>query len=124
MKRVLVAVAALSTLAAALPAAAQPYRGDDWRGGRDPSHHLEMRIQRMVERGAISWREARNLRAQVNMVERLEWRYSRDGLSNWERRDLDRRYDAIQARIRYEARDGRGDDRYGYGYGNGGGYRR
>ena len=126
MKRVLVAVAALSTLAAALPAAAQPWGGDYSRRGGDQSRQLEWRIERMTERGVLSWREARLLRSQVNDLERLEWRYRRDGLSTWERRDLDRRYAEISARIRYEARDDdRRGDRYGYGYGrDGGGYRR
>jgi len=130
MKRVLVAVAALTTVAAALPAAAQPWGGDrSPRGGQ--SQQLEWRIERMAERGALSLREARSLRAQVDAVQQLEWRYRRNGLSDWERRDLDRRFNVIEARIRYEARDGdrrggdrRGGDRYGYGYGYGDGYRR
>lgn len=123
MKRVVVAVAALSTLAAALPAAAQPWGGDYSRRGGDQSRQLEWRIERMAQRGVLDWREARFLHNQVDVVRQLEWRYRRDGLSNWERRDLDRRFSQIESRIRYEARDG---ERYGYGYGYGreGGYRR
>jgi hypothetical protein len=40
--------------------------------------------------------------------------YRANGLTNWERADLDRRFDRLSQRIRMEARD---DDRYGYGYG-------
>ena len=36
---------------------------------------------------------------------RLEARYRRDGLSQWERADLDRRFDRLSAQIRYERRD-------------------
>lgn len=123
MKRVLVAVAALSTLAAALPAAAQPWGGDYSPRGGTQSYRLEQRIDRMAQRGVLDWREARRLQGQVDALQQLEWRYRRDGMSPWERRDLDRRYDQIESRIRYEARDGdRRDDRYGYGYGQGDGY--
>ena len=144
MKRVLLAVAALSTLAAAGAAAAQPYGGDGyrqdynrdgyhdndqgaWRGGygsgydRNQGQRLEWRIQRATQMGALSWREASYLRDQVNFVQRLEWRYSQDGLSRWEAIDLARRYDAISARIRQERSDGDSQpgQRYGQGYGYG-----
>jgi len=143
MKSVLLALAAVSTLAAAGSAAAQPYRGDNYRGdnyrgdnyrsddyrgqpdrgyGRGEGQRLEMRIQRAADRGALSWREARFLRAEVDAVQRLEWRYSRDGLSRWEANDVARRYDTIRARIRWERSDGDGvpGQRYGSGYGGGG----
>lgn len=121
MKPILAAAAALATIAVALPAAAQPWAGDYDRGGESQARRLEWRIERMAQRGTLSWREARRLHAQVDVLQRLEWQYRRDGLSRWERDDLDRRFDAIQMRIRYEARDGdrRSRDRYGYGYGYG-----
>ena len=55
--------------------------------------------------GAAIW-----LRREVNATERLAWRYSRGGFSQWERQDIDRRYDQLARRI------DRDDRRYGYGY--------
>ena len=127
MKRVLLAVAAVSTLAAASTAAAQPYRGggygyDREYRGNNQGQRLEARIHRAAQNGAISWREARSLQAQLDQVQRLEWRYRQNGVSGWEARDLERRYDYISQRIRWERRDGDGAPGYRYGGGYGGGY--
>jgi hypothetical protein len=116
MKRTLSALLAISTLAVALPAAAQPWRGDDgWRRGGQ-AHQLERRIDFLRERGELRRGEAHRLQQRVDQLQRLEWRYARDGLSRWERRDLDQRYAEIEWRLRREARD---DDHYGWrdGYG-------
>lgn len=122
MKRVLMAVAALSTLAAASTAAAQPYRGGGYgQGYGSESQRLENRIQRAVNNGSISWREARVLQAEVDQIQRLEWRYRQNGVSGWEARDLERRYDYVSQRIRWERndRDRAPGQRYGGGYGGG-----
>jgi hypothetical protein len=84
-----------------------------WRSINDRQDRLYERIERGVARGTITGREANSLRAQFARIERLEYRYRRGGLSNWERADLDRRFDVLSARIRDESRDGQ---RYGYGY--------
>ena len=47
-------------------------------------------------------------------IARLEHRYRRDGLSQWERADLDRRFDRLSYQIRDERRDR--DNRYTYNY--------
>ncbi len=93
MRKLLLAAVAAASLVATLPAAAQTYYGD--RADR-----IERRIDRSVQNGAISWGQARSLRAQLNATARLENRYRSDGLSNWEARDLDRRYDSIDAQLR------------------------
>ena len=62
----------------------------------------------------LARREARGLRYEFNQLARLEAHYRRNGLSRWERQDLDRRFDILEARIRYERRDR--DDRRGRGY--------
>jgi Ni/Co efflux regulator RcnB len=109
MKKILLSLAAVSALAAAAaPAAAQPYRGPVHSERHDVSRGdvLELRIQRLADRHQISAREARALKAQVREAKQVEWRYARDGrLSNWERADLDRRFDRIQADLRSERRD-------------------
>ena len=43
--------------------------------------------------------------------------YRRGGLNNWERADLDRRFDRLSWQVRSERRDG--DRRYSSGYGYG-----
>lgn len=117
MKKILLSLAAVSALAAAAaPAAAQSYRDDGYRNGYNPqrSENLEMRIERAVERGQITPREARNLHAELRDAQRVEWRYRRDGrLTRYERADLDQRFDRVQALLRMERRD----QDYGYGYG-------
>lgn len=122
MKKILLSIAAASALAAAaLPAAAQSYdRGDRYYGGSprggydvdDRGERLEMRIRRAVQTRQISPREADRLRADVHNVERLAWRYRRDGaFTRWERSDIDQRFDRISQRLRYE----RVERDYGYG---------
>ena len=69
--------------------------------------------------------EAANLRAEFNGIARLEARYRRTGgLQGWERVDLQRRFDILSARIRYERhdRDGRGHGPRGPGPHPGPGY--
>ena len=121
----LVAVTALS--AAAVPAAAQEYgrhdryerdhdrrdrdydRGDRWDRGWDRIdrrfERLDHRIDQGVRNGQLSRREAVSLRMQFRQLIQLEQRYSRGGLSQWERRDLEQRFDRLQRQIRYERRD-------------------
>ena len=111
----LVAVTALS--AAAMPAAAQNRGGYD-RGGHDRDRYeqnwdridnrfqrVDRRIDQGLRNGQLSRREAQRLRGQFYELIRLERNYSRDGLSRWERNDLDRRFDHLSAQVRYERRD-------------------
>lgn len=116
MKKILLSIAAVSAVAAAtVPAAAmaQSYR-PDWDNGRgDRAERLDRRIDMGLRNGSLDRREAWRLREDLRETTRLEYRYGRDGLSRWERADLDRRFDRISAQIRYE----RHDRDYGYGYG-------
>lgn len=87
---------------------------------------LDRRIDRAQERGTLSRREASSLRSQLDDLVRMERNYGRNGFTNWERADLDNRFDDLAARIRFESRDydnrpGQGGG-YGGGYNNGGGY--
>jgi hypothetical protein len=127
--------AATAVSAVALPAAAQRYDygydGGRWashdQGRRD--HHrydrddyninqrqerLDRRIDRGLRDGSLTRHEARELRDDFNRIAWLEARYRSNGLSYWERADLDRRFDRLEDRTRYERRD----RDYGYGYGN------
>ena len=96
-------------------------RWDDWRGQNGAwmninqrQERLERRIDQGIRNGKITRREAHRLRREFQAIARLENRYRHNGLSTWERADLDRRFDTLAAQIRWERRDG---DRYGYGYG-------
>lgn len=119
MKTLIVALAAATALTATA-ASAQPYgygrpdgpRAERWMSINERQAMLDRRIDRGIARGDLTRREAYNARATFQTIARLEHRYRRDGLSQWERADLDRRFDALAAQIRWDRRDG--DRRYGY----------
>lgn len=81
---------------------------------------MDRRIDQGVQNGRISRREGRSLRAELDNIVNMERSYSRNGLNNYERAQLDDRFDQLAARIRFESRDY--DNRPGSGYDNRGGY--
>jgi hypothetical protein len=97
------------------------YRGDSYRGGdrngwmgiNQRQAQLDRRIDQGLRNGSLTRREAARLRAEFYDIARLEARYRMNGLSGWERADLDRRFDQLSAQIRNE----RHDNQYGSGYG-------
>lgn len=121
MKKLLVSlVLASSALVATAPASAQ-YHGnrphDSWQGERFTRNNwfgqrldrINYAIQRGMERGAITPREAQQLRREHQNLWRVGQRYySTNGLDRRERADLERRLDRLQQRLRFERRD---DDR-------------
>lgn len=134
MKKVLLSLVAATALAAAVsPAAAQSWDrgpapaynggyGHDMGGPRPimRGDNLAARIDAGVRSGQLSWREARSLRDQLRFAERMAYRYRADGvMTRWEQADLDRRFDAVSSRLRFE----RHDNEYGYGYGDRDGWR-
>lgn len=107
MKHALTALAAVSALAVAAPALAQ-----GWMPINARQAVLDRRIDRGVDDGSLTRREAIRLRSEFQDIARLEARYRRsDGLQGWERADLDRRFDRLSQQIRFERRDGQGRDR-------------
>lgn len=106
MKKFLFAAAALGALAAAAPASAQ-----SWQSINARQANLEHRIDVGVRNGSLTRSEAVRLRAEFNDLMRLEARYRYNGLTGAERADLDRRFDALSSRIRYERNDRDGRDR-------------
>ncbi|WP_371130949.1 hypothetical protein [Phenylobacterium sp.] len=89
--------------------------GNGWQNINQRQANLDRRIDQGVRNGRISRAEAVRLRAEFKTIARLENRYRANGLSNWERTDLNRRFDTLSARIRIEAND---SNRYGGGYGH------
>ncbi|MDP3399710.1 MAG: hypothetical protein Q8R97_01165 [Brevundimonas sp.] len=141
MKKLLIPALALAATSVALPAAAQSFsvsigttrapayapayapgygydRNDryerNWVPINQRFRQLDRRIDQGVRNGQLTRREAQSLRHEFNQLVRLEANYRRNGLNRWERQDLNRRFDALEARIRYERRDR--DDRRGRGY--------
>lgn len=91
----------------------QVSRNDDdryvanWQGIDRRQDRLFRQIDTGVRNGGLTRQEATRLRADFNALVRLEANYRRSGggLTIVERRDLDRRMDALSARIRMERRD-------------------
>lgn len=125
-KKAILPLVAVTALSAAVPAAAQTIsvsfgqsyghgdrydrdRHDRWDRGWDRIDHrlqrLDHRIDQGVRSGQLSRREAVSLRMQFRALVQLEQRYSRGGLSQWERRDLNQRFERLERQIRYERRD-------------------
>lgn len=113
---VLAATTAAAALGAALPAAAQTYRHapayqqnhGGWQSISQRKYNLDRRIDQGVRTRQLSVREASRLKNELNQLVRLERAYQRDGLNRRERMELDRRYNALSAKVRYERRDHNG----------------
>jgi hypothetical protein len=125
MKKLLIPALAIAVASAALPAAAQSYGGaydrhgpsrghgyeqnyGGWNAISQRKHNLDRRIDQGVRNHQLSRREASRLQDELNSLVRLERSYMRDGLSRWERQDLDRRYDRLSDKVRYERNDNNG----------------
>lgn len=114
MKTMILTLAAATALSAGA-ASAQPYgwgRADSrWMPIDERQEQLAFRIDQGVRSGQLTGREAYRLRMEFNRIARIEARYRVNGLSNWERADLDRRMDLLTSEIRMARRDD--DRRYG-----------
>lgn len=115
-KKAMLPLIALSLAAAsvAVPAAAQHrpqnngpayHNVGSWQSINQRQANLDRRIDQGTRNGQISRREATRLRGEFSGLLRLEDQYRRGGLTQWERADLDRRFDRLSAGIRYERRD-------------------
>jgi hypothetical protein len=76
-----------------------------WQPINARQRDLEMRINQGLRNGSLSRTEAYRLRLEFNTIARIEASYRRNGLSAWERRDLDQRMDRLNARVFAEERD-------------------
>jgi hypothetical protein len=106
MRKLLVSTLILSSLVGAAPAVAQNWgsRGDS-RYDRQIDQLID-RIHRAEARDLISRREEDRLLRQARSLDRLEDRYSRNGLTRWEAQDLQRRIANLRAQLRWERHDG------------------
>jgi hypothetical protein len=94
MKRLVLAIA----LFASTPAAAAP--PPEWATLTAREARASQHIDAAQKDGRITGAEAERLRRQVHKVESLRLYYRKShGMSAWERRDLERRLKAIEARL-------------------------
>lgn len=101
MKKLLAIAVAAGALAVAAPASAQ-----SWQNINQRQANLDARIDAGVRSGDLTRNEAARLRNEFRDLARLEARYrSSNGLSRGERADLDRRFDLLSQRIRFERHD-------------------
>ncbi len=101
MKKFALLIAGLGIATTALPAAAQ-----GWQSVNQRQAQIERRIDQGIRSGALSRREAVNLRDEFRQIAQLEQRYRRsNGLSMAERRDLDRRFDVLSRKVRIDKND-------------------
>jgi len=104
VKKFTLTLLAAASLAAAIPAAASAQQA--WQNINQRQHVLFQRIDVGVMRGDLTRAEAARLKSEFNGIVRLEANYrATGGLSLAERRDLDRRFDQLSARIRFERND-------------------
>ncbi len=102
MKRLLIGVLAASSLATALPASAAAWESVNHRQAK-----IYRQIEQGVHNGALTRNEAYKLRSSFLRIARLERTYRATGhrLTNWERRDLDRRLHALNLRVHNQRHD-------------------
>ena len=105
MKKIIIALAATTALAAAMPASAQTGGGNlDIRIGE-----LQTQLQAGVQGGAITRAEAMPLREQLRQLEALERQYRIGGFTLQERNALQSRIASLRQSIRIASTNG--DDR-------------
>jgi hypothetical protein len=122
MKRITACLAAATALAVTAPALAQGYYRDGWASIDRRQAQIDRRIDMGLRNGSLTRNEAMRLRGEFRDLARLEISYRRNGLNNWERADLDRRFDRLSYQVMAERRDN--DRRYSSGYGDDRGYYR
>lgn len=126
MRKILLSLAAIASVAAAAPAIAQPsftfsFGNRDYGAGsiNERERQIHWMIQQGERSGRLDWREARTLRTTLMRVEELERRYAWNGFTRAEYIDISRRLSRVENRVQVAMNDydPRRNDRYGYGYG-------
>ncbi len=97
--------------ASALTLMAGAAQAQSWMPINTRQAMLDARIDEGVRSGELTRNEAMRLRGEFRDIARLEARYRGGGLSDWERRDLDTRFDRLASRIHLQKHDAqqRGD---------------
>jgi predicted RNase H-like nuclease (RuvC/YqgF family) len=114
MRKILISALLIGASIASVPASAQRYDGYGDRGWGHRSddridqqiRQLEQRIRQAAQNGRISRGEANRLLRQVDRLDRLEDRYSRNGLDRRELQELRSRVQDLRQQLRFERQDG------------------
>lgn len=125
MKRMLLSLASVATIALATPAVAQygnnnqgnTNQTNTWNGNsggnvdyEDRIDQLEDRLEDGIDAGTIDRTKARSLRQQLRQLTRLESQYEQNGFDQQERRDLQQRIRTVRQDLR--TADNRNESRY------------
>ena len=105
MKRLTIMLLGLGFATAAFPAvsSAAPFAPVNQR-----AQMIQSRIDQGIRSGGLDRREAFKLQNQLRGIQKLEYRYRLSGgrIDLRERADLERRYDALGAKVRFDKHDG------------------
>jgi|WetSurMetagenome_2_1015567.scaffolds.fasta_scaffold53253_3 hypothetical protein len=105
MKRLALAAIPMLLILCARPALAQSSAGHSIA---EREAHIAQRIDEGVRNGTIDHSEARLLRERLRKVQSLEGYYRNShGFTAWERRDIERRLNALSARLTNDERAAR-----------------
>ena len=102
MKRFIITTLAAFAILGMSPMAAQ---AAPWVGVNQRQSNLDDRIDDGVRSGELTRAEASRLRTEFRGIARLEAQYRRGGLTNAERRDLDRRFEQLSNKVRRQKHD-------------------
>jgi hypothetical protein len=104
MKKLPVLMLGLGFATAAFPvvASAAPFAPANQR-----AHMIQMRIDQGIRSGGLNRREGFKLQNELRGIQKLEYRYRVSGgrLDLRERADLNRRYDMLSAKVRFDKHD-------------------
>ena len=106
MNRTLIAMTAAGLIAAAAPAFAQTAVGPapaSWKPLAQRQDEVATQLADGINSGALSDLQAHDLRDQFKGLLNLEDQYSKTGLTQGQRADLQARYDTLEARIQVES---------------------
>lgn len=104
MRKFLIPAILLSAFAVSAPASAQnrDFYRHQGAGIERQLDQIEQQIDRARDRHFISRDEARRFERQAEYIDRLHDRYRRNGLTSFERRDLQNRIDRLRRQFRWE----------------------
>lgn len=127
MRKILIGAAVAAAAFAAMPAAAQypgyergygnerGYGYESQHAGRtfsDELGRIAQRIRMLASQRRVSPREADRLLDEVGRLDRLSNRYRRDGVTQWEHRDLQQRLAQLRERSRFAMAGGWNERRW------------
>jgi hypothetical protein len=103
MIRTVIAIAAVASLAGATSSAFAQSAPASWKPRPQRQDQVASQLADGVNSGALSDLQARDLRDQFKGLLDLEDQYSKTGLTDGQRADLQARYDTLEARIQVES---------------------